>query len=49
MVPVISDTSISIRNLYTSEDSRNISISFLLMLMFSEDIVDITIKCSLIG
>ena len=44
---------ISIRNLCASEDSRNISMSFLLMLMlmlmFSEDIVDISIKCSLIG
>ena len=49
--PVLtSDTSISInisiRSLCTSEDSRDISISFflMLMLMFSEDIVDISIS-----
>ena len=37
----------------SSEDSRDISISFLLMLMlmhiFSDDVFDISIKCSLIG
>ena len=36
-----------------SEDSRDMSIRInfflMLMLMFSEDIVDISIKCSLIG
>ena len=47
---------ISIRSLCASEDSHDISISLssisfllMLMLMFSEDIVDISIKCSLIG
>ena len=47
--------SVSIRSLCAGEDSRDISISisFLLMLklmlIFSEDIVDISIKCPLIG
>ena len=42
---------VSVRHLCASEDGRDISINFLLMLMlmFSEDIVDLSIKCSLIG
>ena len=45
--PVLtSDASISIhiRSLCASEDSHDISISFFLMLMFSEDIIDISIR-----
>ena len=46
---------ISIGSLCVSEDSHDISVSinflvmFILMFIFSEDIVDISLKCSLIG
>ena len=46
---------ISIRSLCASEDSHDISKStsfglmLMFMLMFNEDIIDISIKCSLIG
>ena len=46
---------ISIGSLCVSEDSHDIGVSinflvmFILMFIFSEDIVDISLKCSLIG